>query len=92
MSSRSTSTTTDRITEFVTSQFLPDVDASELAADYDLVDNGVIDSLGLIRVISWVSETFELPLDDIPIAAENFRSVEAIDRFVTEAKAPAAAL
>ncbi|MDH6128150.1 acyl carrier protein [Kitasatospora sp. GP82] len=79
-------TTSAEIKEFITAKFLPDTDPAELTDDYDLVENGVIDSLGLLRVISWVAETYGLPLDDIAIAPENFRSIEAIRNFVDESR------
>lgn len=77
------------IKDFIITQFLPDIDPAELSDDYDLVENGVVDSLGLLRVVAWVSETQGLSLNDIPIAPDNFRSVEAIRRFVAEARVSA---
>lgn len=79
-------TDTDKIREYVAEQFLPDVSPDEIAADFDLIDSGTIDSLSLLRLISWLAGYYDLSLDDIPIAPERFRSIQAIEEFVVEAK------
>ncbi|MDQ3154952.1 MAG: phosphopantetheine-binding protein [Actinomycetota bacterium] len=77
------------ITKFVIEEFLPDVAAGELGADYDLLAGGVIDSLGLLKVIAWLEERFELAIDDVELAPDSFRTVAAINDFVERAQQPA---
>jgi len=77
------------ITEFVVQEFLPDVASNELGADYDLLGGGVIDSLGLLKVIAWLEERFELNVDDVELAPDSFRTVAAMNDFVEQAKQPA---
>src|SRR6202008_2861340 len=55
------------IKRFVLDEFLPDVPEHDLATDYDLVDGGVIDSLGLLKLIAWLGDEFQLPVDDIEL-------------------------
>jgi len=76
------------ITKFVIEEFLPDVASGELGADYDLLAGGVIDSLGLLKVIAWLEERFELAVDDIELAPDSFRTVAAINDFVERAQQP----
>lgn len=76
---------TQTITRFVIEEFLPDVRADQLAADYDLLDNGVIDSLGLLKVIAWLEDRFKLALDELDLDPDSFRTVAAIDAFVRNA-------
>ncbi|QDY80669.1 acyl carrier protein [Streptomyces qinzhouensis] len=78
------------IKNFLIEEFLPDVAASELADDYDLLTNGVVDSLGLLKLIAWVETEFGVTVDDAALDPDNFRTVRAIDGFVARASAPAA--
>lgn len=78
------------IKRFVLDEFLPDVPADDLATDYDLVDGGVIDSLGLLKLIAWLGDEFQLPVDDIELDPDNFRTIDAIDAFIAST-APATA-
>lgn len=73
---------TSTIKEFIVKEFMPDVPVEQLEVDYDLIAGGVIDSLGLLRVIVWLEDMFQIPLDDAEIVPENFRSVAAINAFM----------
>lgn len=73
------------ITAFVVEEFLPGTDPSELPADYDLLATGVVDSLGLLKVIAWLEDRFELAVDDLELDPDSFRTVAAIDAFVARA-------
>ncbi|MFD9905945.1 phosphopantetheine-binding protein [Streptomyces sp. NPDC059063] len=79
------------IKNFLLQEFLPDVQANELAADYDLLANGVIDSLGLLKLIAWVESEFAVAVDDAALDPDNFRTIDAIDAFVARASVPAEA-
>ena len=67
-----------RITELIRDRLSVD----PLAADTDLIESGLLDSLALVMLIAAIEETFacELPLEDFDI--ECFRSVERIFRFL----------
>ncbi|MGI9004422.1 MAG: acyl carrier protein [Pseudonocardia sp.] len=70
------------ITEFIIHEFLPDVGADDLDADYDLLTGGVIDSLGLLKVIAWLEDRFGICADEVDLDPDSFRSVQAINAFV----------
>lgn len=74
------------ITEFIVKEFIPDVPIEQLEANYDLLDGGVIDSIGLLRTIVWLEETFHVSLEDA--SPENLRSVEAMHTLVEQADQP----
>ena len=81
----------ETIKQFVIDEFLPDVTGADLTTDYDLVATGVIDSLGLLKLIAWLEERFELPIDDLELEPDSFRTIDAIDAFSARAQQPAAA-
>jgi len=73
------------IKSYIVDEFLPDITADQLSADYDLIGSGVIDSLGLLKVISWLENHFDIVVDDVEIAEHDFVSVDAISAFVNRA-------
>ncbi|MFJ6777565.1 acyl carrier protein [Kitasatospora sp. NPDC091257] len=81
----------DRIKRFLIEEFLPDITPDQLADDHDLLSDGVIDSLGVLKLIAWVEDHFTLPVDDTDLDPNNFRSVAAIDAFITERRTAATA-
>jgi acyl carrier protein len=75
---------TRMIKEFIVKEFMPDVPVEQLETDYDLLAGGVIDSLGLLRAIVWLEDTFQIPLYHAEIVPESFRSVAAIRAFIEQ--------
>ena len=55
----------------------------EVDADDDLLVGEIIDSLGMMRLVAFIEETFaiKVPLEDITI--QNFRTVEVMDEYLT---------
>jgi acyl carrier protein len=79
----------DAITGFVIDEFLPDVNANELDVEQDLLADGVIDSLGVLKLIAWLEDRFTLTVTDTELDPDNFRSIAAIDAFVADSRQPA---
>jgi acyl carrier protein len=67
---------------FIESNFLFGSSASLSDAD-SLIEGGVIDSTGVIEVISFLEEKFGVAIDDSDLVADNFDSIEKIARFVS---------
>ncbi|MCI4061256.1 acyl carrier protein [Micromonospora sp. R77] len=80
----------DEITRYVVSEYLPGTAPEELDPAYDLLDTGVVDSLRLLQLIAWLGERYRIPMDDLDISPEHFRSVAAMTAFVTAARDHAA--
>ncbi|MEU9144392.1 acyl carrier protein [Streptomyces sp. NPDC048349] len=76
------------IKEFMVREFLPDLPAGELDADFDFLAAGVVDSLGLLKVIAWLEDVHHIDTDEFVLDPEAFRSVAAIDEFITDASRP----
>ncbi|WGF90532.1 acyl carrier protein [Marinivivus vitaminiproducens] len=70
------------VKQFILDEFLPDVPADQLAEDLDLVEGGVIDSLGLLKVIAWLESHYDIAIDVGDMVPENFASVGAIAAFL----------
>ncbi len=81
--------TTVKIKQFIVEEFMPDVPAEELDSDFDLLTGGVVDSLGLLKVVAWLEEEFDVSVDDSELGPESFRTVAAIKVYVDQARANA---
>ena len=49
----------------------------------NLIENGVIDSVTLLRLISFLEENYNIGIPDHEIVPDNFRSMSAIEKFLT---------
>ena len=50
--------------------------------DESLTENGVIDSLAIFRLVSFLEDNFEIRIADEEIVSDNFGSITAIEGFV----------
>ncbi|MET9621871.1 MULTISPECIES: acyl carrier protein [unclassified Streptomyces] len=79
------------IKQFVIDEFAVGISADELPDDYDLLANGVIDSLGLLTLVSWLENRYALGIDAMDVSPLNFRTVEAIATYLGSATPTAGA-
>jgi acyl carrier protein len=66
------------VAQFIVDEFAPDIAAYELDPGYDLLENGIVDSLGVLTVLAWVEDRFGVTIDVGEIDEDDFRSVRAI--------------
>lgn len=70
-----------QLTEFVRTNF-PRARRMAFEAGDKLLDRGIIDSLGLLQILSFVEESFGLSVKDSDVTEKNFGSLEAIAGYV----------
>jgi acyl carrier protein len=70
-----------RVRAFLVDSFLLG-DDDGFANDESLLDSGIVDSTGVMEVVSFLEETFEIGVDDDELVAENLDSVERLAAFV----------
>ena len=74
-----------QIREFVMSNFyVPEGDT--LTDDASLLDGGIIDSTGVLEVIGFIEDTYEVEVEDEEMIPENLDSIAAISAFVAKKK------
>jgi acyl carrier protein len=61
-----------QIKAYITTEIAPDVTASELPDGYNLIDNGVLNSLAIVRLIAWLGATYQIPINDLDLAPADF--------------------
>jgi len=71
-----------RLTTFITDQLIQQADF-KLAAKEDLLGGGLVDSLGVMRLISFIEQTWQASVPPEEVTIENFGTVEAISSFLT---------
>jgi acyl carrier protein len=67
-----------QIRQFVHDEFLADTDLAEFDDDYDLLESGLLDSLRLLKIISWLEQDLGIALADENLVPANFRSIRLI--------------
>jgi acyl carrier protein len=70
-----------QVRAFITSNFYV-ADPSALADDASLLDQGIIDSTGVLEIIMFLEDTFGFKVADSEMVPENLDSIDNIASFV----------
>lgn len=70
------------VKRYVLEHFLFTSDESAVANDDSLLRNGVIDSTGILELITHVEETFGISVSEEEMVPTNFDSIDAIAAFL----------
>jgi len=81
--------TVKTIRAYIFDNFLLDGDEEDLRNDDSFLDNGVVDSTGMLELVTWVQETFDIELSDAELIPANLDSVSKVATFVAGKLAPA---
>ncbi len=83
-------TTTEKIRKFITTNFyVPN--GRTLTDETSLLEEGVIDSTGVLEVLAFIEREFGIKAADEEILPENFDGIGRIARFVEQKIAASAA-
>lgn len=81
-------TVTERLRAFIVDELKWSGSPDILTDDYALIENGVVDSLGIFQLVSFVERELGVAVADEELILENFGTLRTISALV-EAKLPA---
>jgi acyl carrier protein len=77
----------DELRQFIMKNFVFDK-RRVLKDEESLLESGVVDSTGILELIAYLEEHFEVKVEDIEFRAENFDTIERITTFVARKLSP----
>jgi acyl carrier protein len=80
------STLKDQIREFVMENLAHAKGITSFTDDENLMESGVVDSLGIFRIVSFLEEELHVRVSDEEINAETLQSVNSIEKLVLSKK------
>ena len=79
----------NEVRQYIIDNFMYAADSEELTNDMHLFDQGIIDSTGVLEIVGFLEESFEVQVADTEMLPENFQSVNALASYVRTKKAAA---
>ena len=86
-----TSSVAGQVRSFVVETFLFGDTKTPLPEDGSLIENGLIDSTGILELVAFVEETFGITVSDEEILPANFDSIAKVEAFVERKRAASTA-
>lgn len=71
-----------KVLDFFQNTILYNESIDEISGDMSLIDEGYIDSTGLISLVAFIEETFNFEVYDHEIIPENFESLNKIYKYI----------
>lgn len=90
MATESTSRTGRVVRQFVIDNFLLGSTDTDFSDTDSFVGSGIIDSTGIMELVMFIEETFDVSLDDSELIPENLDSVANVESFVDRKHSDAA--
>lgn len=75
---------TDRVRNFIVENFLFGDTNFDLSNQISLIENGIIDSTGVLELVGFIEEEFGVVFADADIVPANLDTIERIAAFVVE--------
>lgn len=73
----------DQIRNFIVATFLLG-EGGRLHDDDSFLDQGIIDSTGVLEMISWIEETYGIEVTDGELIPDNFDSVNRVSAYLAK--------
>ncbi|MGB0909846.1 MAG: acyl carrier protein [Nitrospirales bacterium] len=75
----------ERIRKFII-EHIPKARQLEIQDDEQLLENGLLDSLGILDVVTYLEEEFGISVSDEELTPDNFQSIQTMSGYVQEKK------
>lgn len=72
----------EELEKFVVNELAVEHDKKSIAPDEDLLMQGIIDSMGVLKLSSFIEEKFGVKVTDIDMVPENFQNLESLSEFI----------
>jgi acyl carrier protein len=76
-----TETYGEQIRSFLVSNFYVG-DVRALGNDTSLLDQGIVDSTGVMEIVGFIEETFGITVEDSELLPENLDSIRGIEQYI----------
>jgi len=77
----------EEIRKYILSKFLPGEKAANLRDDTPLRTSGIVDSIGMLEMVSFIEERYGIEVDAYEAGVENFDRIEDIAGFIERKRA-----
>ena len=71
----------EELEKYILKEFAVDSDVT-ITADTDLLMQGIIDSMGVIKLANFMEEKFGIKVGDIDMVPENFQNIDSLAEFI----------
>ena len=72
----------EELEKFMVTEVAIDTDKKSISPDEDLLDQRILDSLGIMKLAVFLEKTYDIEVADEDIVPENFQNLNIMAKFV----------
>lgn len=72
------------VANYIVEKFAPDLGGEDLPSDMNLQETGIVTSIGLVQIIGWCGEEFQVPINQLQIDPARLITIKSIANFIAE--------
>ena len=73
---------TETVRSFIENEMMTHAPKGTLSPSDSLIEKGIVDSLGVQRLIAYLEQEFDLQIADTEIVPENFETIGSVVNFI----------
>ena len=70
------------VRDYVSRELADDGKGTDLKEEDNLLANGIMDSLGVLKLVSFIEQKFDIRVPDEDVTVQNFRSLKDIANYL----------
>jgi acyl carrier protein len=74
--------TIEKLSKFLATEFSTDNRKGAISPDENLLTQGIIDSMGILKLVAFIENTFGIKISNDDILPENFQSLNCLKEFI----------
>ena len=74
----------DNIRTFVIENFIIDENPDQLEKDQSFLESGIIDSTGILELVSFIEEHYSIKIEDEELIPDNLDSLNNVVKFINK--------
>lgn len=72
----------EEIRDYILKEFMPGENAGQIEMDLDLIGTGIIDSLGVLKLVAFLERKNGITIEAEELGIDNFKSVDTIHTLI----------
>lgn len=74
----------ETVRDYIAKNLMPKHANAQLGLDDQLLEGGIVNSFGIVELVSYLEKTFGIEVSDYDVVPENFQTVRDITRLVEQ--------
>jgi acyl carrier protein len=73
----------ETLKKYVIDELAPEYDINDLDVEQSLIETGILDSMGIVKIVAFIEEEYQIKVEDEDLLPENFEKICSIAELIS---------